>query len=392
MPNRFIIFERDSSAYHCTLIHEGIRQYFNSGKRELTFLPLGLTDLESVLFSRPQEKAAAISWLERPYNLSFFENQDAPYINLIEAEHQSNRGLKISFQGEGVLAADLFIDELKLNSIAYVGMKDLLSHQRRAREYRETAHRKGLTVTELHLDGIMLNDSELCHYSFNRTRLSERHANISHLLKTLPRPAGIFCGNDRIALNLYYYAEQLGIDIPTEVNLLGIGCLQRAEEGGVHFISVVQTDFIKLGYQAAKIMEEFILSGSPPNPTVLKPDGIIHRSTTSRRAVKDSLIHRAFELIDHDRTITVQELSDQLGVSRRSLENRFLTATNLSVGKAIDYERFRAAKQLLRSKQYNYEAIASLAGYHNHRQMLRSFDRIAKMSPSQYFRAYLSPD
>jgi len=148
-------------------------------------------------------------------------------------------------------------------------------------------------------------------------------------------------------------------------------------------------DHIRQGFLGAKLIESYIRGDPIGECIVLAPDGIVHRSTTTRRAYKEPLIRKAFELIDADRSVTVGKLSIGLGGSRRTLENRFRNVTNMGVAQAIDYKRFCVAKKRLKSNRYSHDAIAELAGYRNHRQMLRSFDRFIKMSPKQFWKAYI---
>lgn len=391
MKDQFLIFERDTVAYHCGLIHEGIRRYFKDEEHDVTFLPLGLSDLDSIDLLHPDARLAILCWLDLESSVESIRELGYPYINLREAEEMSNIGLHIAFQGEGRLAAEYFIDEMGLESLAYVGIAHHRSHRRRFEEFERAAKERHLDVERHLLPSKRGSSGNSGMFSFDRIRTAERHEELTALLRDSPKPFGIFCANDRIALSLYYRAQELGIDVPEEVSILGVGSLHRADEGGVQAISVVQMDHFKHGFHAARMMERY-LSGKPiENKVILSPDGIVHRGTTCRRLVKDPLVRKTFGLIEEDRSVTVNELSRRLSVSRRTLENRFLAAANMTVAKAIEWERFHRAKQLLKSSRFSHGAIASLAGYRNHKQMIRSFDRFVQMSPRQFARAYLAP-
>lgn len=385
MKCRFLIFERDSFSYHCGLIHEGIRRFFSKGEHELTFLPLGLFDVDSMEPPLTDDQVAIICWFERGDSLDRIRNMGIPYLNLSESEEMSNLDIHLTFGGEGRLAAEFFINELGLESLAFIGGRSY-SHRRRSEEFRLAAERKRVGVKVHFLPSVSAKDRP---FIFDESLLNERRNMLTGLLRNIPKPAGIFCADDRLALNLYYRAQQLEIKVPEDISILGVGSLKRAEDGGVNAISVVQMDHIKQGYVAARLIEEALSGNASEKRITLSPDGIVHRATTARRAVKDALVKKAMEIIDHDRSINVIELSRRLDVSRRTLEKRFLAATHMNVAKAIEYQRFQHAKQLLKSHRYNHESIASLAGYRNHRQMIRSFERIVQMSPKQYSQAYL---
>src|SRR5690606_33421579 len=109
-------------------------------------------------------------------------------------------------------------------------------------------------------------------FILHREQAALRRAELCQLLRGNPRPMGIFCADDRIALNLYYLAQHLGIQVPEEVSILGVGSLQRAEEGGVHSISVVQMDHIRQGFCAAQLMERYLTGTLTEQSIVLRPD------------------------------------------------------------------------------------------------------------------------
>lgn len=395
MTSQFIIFERDTTSYHCELIAEGIRQYFAKGEHVLTYLPVGTTDLEGFYQTGKTITPAVLGWIEKQPNIKYFEELGGPFFNLRESDPNgvsNTGGLQIAFQGEGKIAAEFFIEEMGFESLAFVGYKDVASNLRRHREFKETAAKHGVPVESLLLGGVLDTKADGSDFHFHRERVNERYAGLRKLLERMPKPLGIFCAYDRIALYIHYFAEYVGVNVPDKVNILGVGAAQRIIKSGLQAISVVHTDFAKMGYHAAELMENHIIAKDKQTSSrTLAPEGIVHRSTTSRRGVGDIIVRQAFEIIQQEPNITVAALCQQMSVPRRTMEDRFLAATNMSVGKTIDHERFLRAKQLLRSDRFSHDAIAGLAGYHNHRQMIRSFYRFVQMSPKNYVQAFLKP-
>lgn len=389
MSQRFLIFEQDSNSYHCRSIHEGIRRYFSEKDREITFINVGFPELEYLIGSHSNESLAILCWLDFEHNVSQIQALGVPYLNLRESSNMSNLGLQIQFEGEGEMAAEFFIEEMGYESLIFVGIAGKFSHQRRFREFQRATEQRHLSLKTywIHPRDFKFKRGP---FNFDRKQMEERYVEFAQLLKSIHQPAGIFCADERIALNLYHYAQHLGIRVPEEVSILGVGSRQRAEAGGTQAISVVQMDHVQQGYFAAQLMEHALTRKDSNKSVTLHSDGIIHRGTTTRRAYSDALVRRVYELIDQDRSITVTELCRRLNASRRTLESRFRTVTNLGIAKAIDYERFHHAKQLLKSHRYSHQAIAGLAGYRNHKQMIRSFGRFAQMSPKQYAQAYLN--
>jgi len=392
MNTRFLIFDRDSPSYHCGIIFEGVRKYFADGDHPLTFLPIGISEMGCFGNSNLPCNFSIVCWMEKSSNIDYIRSLDIPYLNLFESNDISNQGLRLAFEGEGHMAAKFFIDEMNFESLAFIGASSTSSHHRRFREFREIAEARGVNVEAIFLGSKLQEGPGNGSVIINCKHLADENKILTQLLRQKHKPMGIFCANDRIALNLYYRAQYLGINVPEKVSILGVGSHQKAEEGGVGSISVIQMDHIRQGYRAAQLLEKHLCGEKPNKEIKLFPDGIVHRNTTTRKSIKDPLARKAFEIISEDRSITVNQLSERLSISRDALRRHIYSATNMSIAKFIDLERFKHAKQLLRSYRYSHEAIASLAGYRNHKQMIRSFDRFVQMSPKQFAKVYLDTD
>lgn len=82
----------------------------------------------------------------------------------------------------------------------------------------------------------------------------------------------------------------------------------------------------------------------------------------------------------------VQELSDELDVSKSHLIRAFSTATGKSPGQYLTEVRIGAAKRLLLNPDYNLEIIAGLCGFSSANYLCRVFRRHTGISPAQYRR------
>lgn len=383
MKNSFLIFERDIHTYHISLIEEGIRKYTQRGESHSSYLHFGLNELEEMDWDSKKEPVGVIGWFSTEAARDYVTKRNLPYINLYETAHRPNANPGVSFQGEGTIAAEFFVEELQYDSLGFIGVTPVPSAQRRLAEFKRQAGIYGLDV-KVCLQPTS-NKSSVVFFQRDSDHSNRIRKELEIFLRELPKPAGIFCANDRLALKVCYHAQRLGFSVPKEVSFLGVGNLHRADEGGVDTISVIQLDHVKQGYLAAKAMDHFLATGESQEPIRLKPDGIIHRSTTTRRLVKDTLVRRAVELMQKTPDTTISALCEELEISRRTLEIRFKNAINMTLAEALDFERFNKAKLLMKSHNYNHESIAGLAGYSNRKQMLRSFYRFAHMSPKQFF-------
>lgn len=381
VKRKFIVFGTDVSGYHLSYIWEGIARHFAHGDHSVEFFPLGITHLESLL---PREKweAGVIGVYDSEVSRDYLRERGIPFLDLCGRNNIPETGFTVGFRGEGRRAAQFFIEDLGLRNLAFFGSTLSPSHDRRLDEFREVAASHGIEV------------QGLVHERVPMARFFELDAQymglgmhaVSALMQTIPKPAGIFCANDELALILRFQAELVGIAVPRELSIVGVGSLHRASGGAHEFVSVVQLDHQKMGEVSARLMESFLVSGQVPESVYLRPDNIIHRYTTLRRSVKDSLVRQARDLIQKEPGIPIAELCRELGVARRTLEVHFRAAEGSSVGKVIDQERFQRAQHLLKNFGYSIETVASLAGYASSRNMLRSFHRWIRQGPTEYRR------
>ncbi len=388
MHGNFITFETDSTGYHLTAITEGIRDYFRDYRRSSSYVPLGIPEVYDLKQSHTDVNCAVIGWFWSREPHDYLRARNIPYLNLCESDYPTPLGIQIHFNGEGTAAAEYFIRDIGYRSLGCIGPSGAVGAQRRFREFREAAEMHGLVVDSMIMSGPHHIRPAYCARKYNKKR--NRDALLDYL-KRIDKPAGIFCGNDHVALGVFHHARFLGISVPDELCILGVGCFEHAADGEVESISVVQLDHRYQGFLAAKAMDEYLTSGRIPAPVRLKPEGILHRQTSIRRATQDSLVSRAVLIMQDDPGLTVESIAQALGVSRQILAMRFRAAYNMSVSRAVDFERFTRAKSLMRNRRYSAEALAGLAGYASRQHMRRSFYRFTRMSPTEYRRRCIDP-
>jgi LacI family transcriptional regulator len=375
-----LVFEMDYSAYHLTFIRRGIERLFDETDGGVVFTPLGVNDLQHLHGPEVLKRLAVIGMLRSQEARDFFIERNIPCLNLEETEGRE-LGFDVRFEGEGTIAAKCFLEEMNLGNLAFVGNEGGISHQRRLREFQRVASSRGLDVSTFN---IPIPQVQKRFFDVSQTDIEDHYLGMKRFLEGLRKPVGVFCGNDNIALRIYYAAELMGIRVPEELAIIGIGSRDRVKEAWATAVSVVELDHQKLGQVGARLIYEYIDKNRRPKSVRLRPVGIRHSQTTFKWSVTDSMVRKALILIQENPSLGVVEICDHFGLSRSTVDARFHTATNVSLAKAIEIERFNLAKDLVKQKKYSFEAIASLAGYSNSRAMRRSFTRFTRMSPQQF--------
>ena len=105
---------------------------------------------------------------------------------------------------------------------------------------------------------------------------------------------------------------------------------------------------------------------------------------------EDELVKKAQEFIEKNVTerITVDQLADELALSRRNLERRFKKATTNSIVEYIQRVKIEAAKMNLESSRENVNEVMYNVGYTDPKAFRTTFKRITGLSPVQYRSKY----
>lgn len=105
---------------------------------------------------------------------------------------------------------------------------------------------------------------------------------------------------------------------------------------------------------------------------------------------EDAPVKKAQEFIESNfqEKITVDQLSDMLALSRRSLERRFKQATSNTVNEYIQRVKIEAAKKGFETSRKNINEIMFEVGYSDTKAFRTTFKKITGMSPLDYRNKY----
>jgi LacI family transcriptional regulator, galactose operon repressor len=113
---------------------------------------------------------------------------------------------------------------------------------------------------------------------------------MGQLLHLDPRPDGVFCFNDPLAMGAMNYALDQGFRIPEDIAVIGCGNLHYDDSLRVPLSSIDQQNR-RIGEEAARITLGILNSKAPPAPksVVLQPELVVRRSTQRRAAKRSAL-------------------------------------------------------------------------------------------------------
>lgn len=202
------------------------------------------------------------------------ERDNTPYI-LID---RSFEGLSANFVGVddeavGVLATQHLID-IGCRRIAHIRGPETSPGMQRLRGYQRTLHRNAMKVMPEYIIAEPKGDVD------TRRRGAEA---MRQLLQLNPRPDGVFCFNDPLAIGAMNCILDEGLRIPEDIALIGCGNLNYDDTLRVPLSSVDQRSR-QIGEETARVALAILTSKRSPSieDVVLQPQ-LVARASTLRR-------------------------------------------------------------------------------------------------------------
>ncbi|WP_052010177.1 MULTISPECIES: XylR family transcriptional regulator [unclassified Alteromonas] len=209
-------------------------------------------------------------------------------------------------------------------------------------------------------------------------------------LKSLPTPTGIVAVTDSRARHLLQACDHLGLLIPERFAVIGIDDDELTRFLSRVSLSSVRQGCLEMGFQAAKLLHRQLL-GSPPKVTQLlvPPISVAERQSTDFKAIKDPLVMQASHFIRMNacKGIKVDQVLDQIGISRSNLETRFKEERGHSIHTEIHNEKLDRACRMLRETEVHSSEIAKHCGYPSVQYMYALFRKHFDQTPVEYRQA-----
>ena len=224
------------------------------------------------------------------------------------------------------------------------------------------------------------------------------------------KPLGILTYDDTDAAKVLSAALEVGLQVPQDVAIMGIGNDRVVCENQAVPLSSVDHDLERNGYEGAALLDK--LMSDRRNPQTLKhsntqtlkhpntqtpkhsntqtllipPRGIVVRKSTDTLAADDPLLADALREIARrlPTAFGVNEVADALHVSRTQLDKLFAEKFARSIGKEIVRQRIERAKKLLTETDKPMKEIAALCGFCNAGYFTNTFRTATGVTPKAW--------
>jgi len=210
---------------------------------------------------------------------------------------------------------------------------------------------------------------------------------LAEWITSLPRPLALLGSIDRLSAMALEACWKLGLSVPEEVAVLGVGDYEQMCELCSPTLSSVHLDMERRGYEAAALIDRILGGEKRPDEAVrIPPAHVVERRSTDVYAFDDQDIVSALRFIRDNapHSIKVGNVVGATSLSRRSLEGRF----NNLVGRTIHDEIWRAhfdlAQRLLTSSDLGLQEVAERSGFRTASALVNLFRQRLGMTPKEY--------
>jgi len=208
-------------------------------------------------------------------------------------------------------------------------------------------------------------------------------------LRGLEKPVGMLAAHDLRAREVLDACRLAGVHVPEEVAVLGVNDDELICEMANPPLSSVIHNARRIGYEAAAMLDRLMAHKKIVADIVVDPIGVQTRQSTDLLAIEDPEVASAVRFIREHACegIRVDDVLDQVPLSRRALEKRFHKAVGRPPHMEIRRAQLERVKQLLVTSDYKLERIAELTGFSSAQYLAGLFHRVMKMTPGAWRQA-----
>ena len=226
-------------------------------------------------------------------------------------------------------------------------------------------------------------------HGFEHDSRTLRLNHMAQWLRGLPKPIGLLAAHDLRAREVLDACRLGGVHVPEEVAVLGVNNDELICEMANPPLSSIIHNARRIGYEAAAMLDRLMSGKKIVADIVVDPIGVQTRQSTDLLAIEDPEVASAVRFIREHACegIRVDDVLDQVPLSRRALEKRFQRAVGRPPHMEIRRAQLERVKQLLVTSDYKLERIAELTGFSSAQYLAGLFHRVMKMTPGAWRQA-----
>jgi LacI family transcriptional regulator len=221
-----------------------------------------------------------------------------------------------------------------------------------------------------------------------------QQAELAAWIGALPKPVGVMACTDQLGFFLLDACARAGVAVPEEVAVVGVENEESLCTMAVPPLSSVRFNAVRIGYEAARLLDRLMAGQAPPvEPILIEPLGIVERGSSNTVAIEDRELARAVRYIrEHACSgISVRDVVTEVAISRSALERRMRAALGRSPNEELTRVRIARARQLLAATDLPLAAIAHRTGFRSAPYLVQVFKQNIGLTPGAYRAAQGAP-
>lgn len=284
---------------------------------------------------------------------------------------------------EGVIAAKHLLNK-GFTNFAYYGVKNVIWSDERQQGFSDTlkAAKRPVTLSELEI-----SNTDVWEYDYET---------VSQWLERLPKPVAIFACDDNRANNITEVCRYIRINsanghrlrIPEDITLLGVDNDETICRLSIPNTSSIAIDVVGGGYDTAKYIDQQLYLKPEERfaeNILVHPLNVVTRQSSDILVNDDPYVAKALRYISSNLSnkIKVNDIVNEVPVSRRILEERFKKELGTSIYDYIIQMRIDRITELLREGLSVSDAAYQM-GFSDIKNLSRTFKKFKGISPFEY--------
>ncbi len=213
---------------------------------------------------------------------------------------------------------------------------------------------------------------------------------LCYWLGGLEKPTALFAANDTIGLKITHACTAANISIPRDIAILGVDNEDILCELAQPSLSSIRVDCESIGYNAAELLNSLI------HPTgknfqnienkVVSPLDIVERESSRMIIAKDPFVEKALNFIKNraHKGITVNDIIQELPISRRSLEQKFFIEMHKTLHCEIIETKVAYSKRILKETNHPLDIVSIKSGFGSLQRFHTQFKKIDGTTPGEW--------
>ena len=310
-----------------------------------------------------------------------FRKKGIPVINVSASTDEISPWVSIDNSHIGVLAADYFLQKA-YTQFAFIDTPVVVLYSKLRRNgFVQRIESAGQKVTSLNLS-----------YSITHTP-DDWNAGLKEVVEQLlilPKNTAIFCGHDIVARLVSQACEEIGLNIPEDIAILGVDNEELLCSACRVSLSSMEQGEDRVGYIAAQMLDQILQGKAVEDKVIIPPIGVVERRSTECSAVSDVPLARALDFMRKNlhTQVDFNNVSKVAGISRRVLELRMKGLIGRTPAVELQRMRIERARQLLLGSELPLEEIATQCGFRRRERLHEAFKKQTSHTPAFYRRTF----